>query len=388
MALSQEIRNFVMSKSLTHWKTYNDMKETSNNYCVILAGGKGRRLWPCSREERPKQFIDFFGSGRTQLQQTYDRFTKIVPPENIFVNTNEAYADIVREQLPQLSDIQLLAEPIHRNTAPSVAWCTHRIMHINPNANIIVVPSDQAIVGEERFAECVNRGLDFVAHNNRMLTMGVKPTRPEPGYGYIQMGDHLGGEVYQVKSFTEKPEREFAQMFMNSGEFFWNTGMFLANARYTLECVSKILPPVLRDFGKDCCQEEYSFEEENQYVHENFPSYPNLSIDYGILEKLPDVCMMRCDFGWADLGTWHSIYEARQKGEGDNVIVDTEAVLDNAHDNVVKLPKGRLAVISGLDGYIVAEEGNVLLICKKEDSSANIRRLINDIQLKNGEEFV
>ena len=364
------------------------MKETSNNYCVILAGGKGRRLWPCSREERPKQFIDFFGSGRTQLQQTYDRFTKIVPPENIFVNTNEAYADIVREQLPQLSDIQLLAEPIHRNTAPSVAWCTHRIIHINPNANIIVVPSDQAILGEERFAECVNRGLDFVAHNNRMLTMGVKPTRPEPGYGYIQMGDHLGGEVYQVKSFTEKPEREFAQMFMNSGEFFWNTGMFLANARYTLECVSKILPPVLRDFGKDCCQEEYSFEEENRYVHENFPSYPNLSIDYGILEKLPDVCMMRCDFGWADLGTWHSIYEARQKGEGDNVIVDTEAVLDNAHDNVVKLPKGRLAVISGLDGYIVAEEGNVLLICKKEDSSANIRRLINDIQLKNGEEFV
>lgn len=369
-------------------KTCNDMKESSNNYCVILAGGKGRRLWPCSREEYPKQFIDFFGSGRTQLQQTYDRFAKIVPPENIFVNTNEAYADLVREQLPELGDIQLLAEPIHRNTAPSVAWCTHRIVHINPNANVIVVPSDQTVIGEERFADAVNRGCEFVSRHKCMLTMGVKPTRPEPGYGYIQMGEEVEDGVYHVKSFTEKPERDFARVFMESGEFYWNTGMFLANARYSLECFCKILPTVLRNFGSDATAGSYDFEAENRFVHENFPSYPNLSIDYGILEKSDNVCMMRCDFGWADLGTWHSIYEAQQKGEGDNVVIDTDTVLDNSHDNVVKLPKGRLAVLSGLDGYIVAEEGNVLLICKKEDSSANIRRLINEIQLKKGNEFV
>lgn len=369
-------------------KTCNDMKETSNNYCVILAGGKGRRLWPCSREERPKQFIDFFGSGRTQLQQTYDRFAKIVPPENIFVNTNEAYADIVREQLPELTPIQLLAEPIHRNTAPSVAWCTHRIAHINPNANIIVVPSDQTIIGEEKFREAVERGFQFVSQNDCMLTMGVKPTRPEPGYGYIQMGEKMTDDVFRVQSFTEKPERDFARVFMESGEFYWNTGMFLASARYSIECFCKILPAVLRNFCHDCCPNGYDFEKENSYIHECFPSYPNLSIDYGILEKSDNVCMMRCDFGWADLGTWHSMYEARQKGEGDNVVVNTDAILDNAHDNVVKLPEGRLAVISGLDGYIVAEEGNVLLICRKEDSSANIRRLINEIQLKKGVEYV
>ena len=177
-------------------------------------------------------------------------------------------------------------------------------------------------------------------------------------------------------------------MFMESGEFYWNTGMFLANARHLLDSFRALLPPVLRNFDNDCCPNGYNFEEENRYIHENFPSYPNLSIDYGILEKSPDVCVMCCDFGWADLGTWHSIYEARQKGDGDNVVVDTDVVLDNARDNVIKLPKGRLAVLSGLEGFIVAEEGNVLLICKKEDSSSNIRRLINEIQLKKGNEFI
>ena len=364
------------------------MKETSNNYCVILAGGKGRRLWPCSREERPKQFVDFFGTGRTQLQQTYDRLAKILPPENIYVNTNEAYADLVREQLPELTPIQILAEPIHRNTAPSVAWCTCRIYNINPDANIIVVPSDQTVVGDEAFAGAVRRAFEFVSSNDCLLTIGVKPTRPEPGYGYIQMGEQLDTDVYRVKSFTEKPERDFARMFMESGEFYWNTGMFVASARYSLKCFCKILPVVMRNFKSIDPEGHYDFEAENRFVHENFTSYPNLSIDYGILEKSENVCMMRASFGWADLGTWHSIYEARQKGDGDNVVIDTDAVLDNAHGNVIKLPKGRLAVVSGLDGCIVAEQGNVLLICRKEDSSANIRRLINEIQLKQGNEFV
>lgn len=308
--------------------------------------------------------------------------------KTFFVNTNEAYADIVREQLPELTPIQLLAEPIHRNTAPSVAWCTRRIFNINPNANVIVVPSDQAIIGDEAFEEAVNRGFEFVAHNDYMLTIGVKPTRPEPGYGYIQMGEKVEDGVYHVRSFTEKPDRDFARVFMESGEFYWNTGMFLANARHSLECFCKILPVVIRDFDSRDANGNYDFEAENRFVHENFPSYPNLSIDYGILEKSDNVCMMGGKFGWADLGTWHSIYEARQKGDGDNVVIDTDAVLDDAHGNVIKLPKGRLAVISGLEGYIVAEEGNVLLICRKEDSSANVRRLVNEIQLKKGGKFV
>lgn len=362
------------------------MKETSNYYCVILAGGKGRRLWPTSRENFPKQFIDFFGSGRTQLQQTYDRFAKILPEENIFVDTNVNYVDLVRQQLPQVSDDRILAEPIHRNTAPSAAWALHRIKHLNAEASVIISPSDQTVLNDEAFARNVLEGLDFVTHNDCMLTMGVKPTRPEPGYGYIQLGERTVGDVYHVQSFTEKPDREFAKVFMESGEFYWNTGLFLASARCLLKRFDELLPTVLRNY--DAEHPAYDYREENQFIHDHFPLYPNQSIDYGILEKSDNVCVMKCNFGWADLGTWHSIYEAMNKGEGDNVVIDSDVVLDNSRGNVVKLPKERLAVISGLDGYIVAEKDNVLLICRKEDSSANIRRLINEIQLQKGDDFI
>ena len=202
------------------------------------------------------------------------------------------------------------------------------------------------------------------------------------------MGDKVEDGVYKVQSFTEKPERDFAKIFVDSGEFYWNTGIFLANAKCMLHCFEQLLPPVLRQYDEIHAGEEFDYEEENRYIHENFPSYPNISIDYGILEKSEQVCMMKCNFGWADLGTWHSIYEAMHKGEGDNVVIDSEVMLDDAHNNVIKLPKDRIAVISGLDGFIVAEEKNVLLICRKEDSSSNIRRLVNEIQMKKGEEFI
>ena len=362
--------------------TIND----NNNYCVILAGGKGRRLWPCSRSNYPKQFIDFFGVGRTQLQQTFDRMAKIVPADHIYINTNEEYVDLVKEQLPEVSANNILAEPIHRNTAPSMAWTNHRISMMNPNACIIATPSDQAIFNEEAFRKNVLEGLAFVAENNHFLTMGVKPTRPEPGYGYIQMGDVYSDNIYQVQSFTEKPERDFAKIFVESGEFYWNTGLFVSNVNYLRECFCKILPPVLRDYDKK--YPEFSVETENAYMKESFSSYPNISVDFGILEKPSNVCVMRCDFGWADLGTWHSIYEAMQKGEGDNVIVDSDVLMENCSNTVVKVPKGKLAVLNGLDGFIVAESDNVLLVCKKEDSSALVRKYVNEIQMKKGDEFV
>ena len=349
MALSFFICNFVNVKIM------NDMKETNNYYCVILAGGKGRRLWPTSREQHPKQFIDFFGSGQTQLQQTYERFAKILPKENIFVNTNINYLNLVKEQLPQVADDHIMAEPIHRNTAPSAAWATHRIRHINPTASIIFSPSDQTVMNEEAFKQNVIEGLQFVEENDCLLTMGVKPTRPEPGYGYIQLGERAANDVYKVQSFTEKPDRE-------------------------------LLPTVLRKLDTE--NPSFSIEDEDNYVKENFPSYPNMSIDHGILEKSENVYVMKCDFGWADLGTWHSIYEAMQKGDGDNVVIDSDVILDNSHGNVIKLPEGRMAVINGLDGYIVAEKDNVLLICKKEDSSALVKKFVNEVQMKKGEKFV
>ncbi len=364
------------------------MINNPKNYCVILAGGKGRRLWPCSRDEYPKQFVDFFGTGRTQLQQTFDRFAQLLPAENIIVCTNKEYAPLVRQQLPDLHEESLMVEPVNRGTAPSVAWADMRVCRRNTDANIIITPSDQFVLNEEMFHSDMLRALQFVEHNDMILTMGVSPTRPEPGYGYIQEGEAVEGEtdIYRVQSFTEKPERDFAKMFMESGEFLWNTGMILSNARYLNHCFRQLFPDVLNRFDNNIA--DYTIEQEMAFVNENYPAYPNLSIDQGVLERCDNVGVMRCNFGWADLGTWHAIYECMSRGEGDNVVIDSEVMLDNSHNNVIKLPHGRLGVINGLDGYIVAEEGNVLFICKKGDSSALVRKYVNEVQIKYGDAFV
>lgn len=368
-------------------QSVNTMSVNKNNYCLILAGGKGRRLWPCSREDRPKQFLDFFSTGRTLLQQTYDRMAEFIPSENIYISTNYIYGDLVKEQLPELPEINILSEPIFRNTAPSVAWATYRILHRDRDARLVVVPSDQAVFKEDVFRTDVLNGLDFVGANDCLLTMGVKPTRPEPGYGYIQVGEPSErDDVFKVKSFTEKPDRDFARMFMESGEFYWNTGLFLSNVAYLCECLKKIFPPVLRKL--EASGAEYSMERELEFIKDNFPSYPNLSIDYGILEKNENVYVMICDFGWADLGMWHSIYESLSKGEGDNVVISSRVIVEDSHNNIIKLPDDHMGIINGLDGYIVAEKGNVLLICKKEDSSALIRKYVNEVQVKYGDEFI
>lgn len=364
------------------------MKDNNkNNYCVILAGGKGKRLWPVSRENTPKQFLDFFSTGRTMLQQTYDRLTGFIPAENILVVTNAEYKSLAQEQLPQLAPENLLAEPVNRNTAPSVAWAACRIMHRNAEARIAVMPADLMIVRDDTFAEDMTTGLNWVAENSRLLTMGVRPTRPEPGYGYIQTGDgETKDNIYRVKSFTEKPEREFARMFMQSGEFFWNTGIFLASGNALRDCLTNVFPAILRKIDTD--DGAYTVEKEESYIAENFSAYPNLSIDYAILEKSENVFMMKCSFGWADLGTWHSMYETMARAEGDNVVLSKKVLLDNCRGNIIKMPDDHMAVLNGLDGYIVAEKGNVLLVCKKEDSSALIRKFMNEVQMDDGEEFM
>lgn len=363
------------------------MKISEKYFCVILAGGKGRRLWPCSREEQPKQFIDFFGAGHTLLQQTYERMLRIVPRQNIYVSTHMDYVHWVTEQLPDLPTDNILAEPVSRNTAPSVAWAAYRISHICPDAQVIITPSDQAVIDNDAFQRDVNGCLDFVAANDCLIAMGVKATRPEPGYGYIQMGDNVGLDgLYHVQSFTEKPERDFARMFVESEEFLWNSGIFLSNVRTLVTALRNILPVVLRLIDKE--GETVTLEQERLFVRDNYSKFPNLSIDNGILEQSETVYVMKCNFGWADLGTWHSIYESMQKGKDDNVVIDSEVVLEDSRDNVIKMPKGHLAVIQGLEGYIVAESGDVLLICKKGDSSALIRKYINEVRLKYGGEFV
>jgi len=359
----------------------------ARNFCVILAGGRGRRLWPASRNAFPKQFIDFFGTGKTMLQSTVDRISKIIPKENIYICTCKEYLSLVMEQLPCLPEGNVLVEPIHRNTAPSVAWADLCILRRNPEANVIVVPSDQLIIDEERFFHFVNVGLGYVSENDVLLAMGVKPTRPEPGYGYIQLGDQsCKPDVYKVKSFTEKPERDFAKMFMESGEFYWNTGIFISNVRHLLKSFESVFSIVLRDLKVG--NPDYSHDEEMAYVIENYPRFPNLSLDYAVLEKSRNVFVMKCDFGWADLGTWHAIYEAMSKVEADNVVIDSQVEMEDCHNNIIRLPKGRLGVINGLDGYIVVEQDNVLLICKKSDSSSLVKKYASEVQMKYGEEFV
>ena len=358
-----------------------------NNYCLILAGGKGKRLWPVSREDMPKQFLDFFSSGQTLLQQTYARMKRFIAPENILVATNAGYESIVKEQLPEVSPDNVLLEPVSRNTAPSVAWATFRILHRNPEARLVVVPSDQMITDEESLEGNICDALEWAACRDVLLAMGVKPTRAEPGYGYIQVGDATAADnIYKVKSFTEKPEREFARMFMESGEFYWNTGIFIASCASFRQSLEKFFPQVLRTI--DAPEVEYTVEAEEKCIEENFSAYPNLSIDYGILEKSGTVCVMQCSFGWADLGTWHSVYESMSRGDGDNVVVGKRTLLDNCHGNIVKIPDDHVAVLNGLDGYIVAEKGNVLLVCRKEDSSALVRKYAAQVQLEQGDEFV
>lgn len=343
-----------------------------DNYCVIMAGGIGSRFWPYSRKDKPKQFLDFFGMGRTLLQQTFDRYSKIVPEENIFIATNIQYEELVKEQLPQLNQNQILPEPARRNTAPCVAWASAHIQKMNPKANIIVAPADHLILKEAEFIDAITKGLEFVAQSPQLLTLGIKPNRPETGYGYIQIADEKQEDFYKVKTFIEKPQMEFAQVFVESDEFYWNSGIFLWNANTILEAFRIHMPDMYEKVMNN---------------DDNIESWPNISIDYAIMEKAENVYVQLCNFGWADLGTWGSLHEASPKDQHKNVIINGKTLLYDCNDNIIATPNGKLVVLQGLENYLVADTKNVLLICRKDDENT-IRRYVNDVQIKLGDEFV
>lgn len=349
-----------------------------NNYCVIMAGGLGSRFWPFSRNEKPKQFLDFFGTGRSLIQMTYDRFRAIVPASNILIVSNLIYKDLILEQLPEIKPDQVLLEPARRNTAPCIYYAVQRIKAINKKANIIVAPSDHLIMKEEEFINTIKAGLEFIDQNDNLLTLGIKPSRPETGYGYIQIDE---GETNprRIKTFTEKPNAELAQVFFETGEFYWNSGIFLWNLKTIDEAFNIYLPEVATKFNAG--KELYNTPNEQQFIDEMYPSCPNISIDYGIMEKAANVYVLCADFGWSDLGTWGSLYELSNKDENNNVTLKCESIFYESDDNIVALPKGKLAVIEDLNGYIVAESDNVLLICKKTDEQ-RIRQFVNDSTIK------
>ena len=337
-----------------------------------MAGGIGSRFWPYSRKDKPKQFLDFFGTGHTLLQQTFDRYSKIVPKEKIFIATNIQYEELVKEQLPNLDEDQILLEPTRRNTAPCIAWASIHIKQLNPNANIIVAPADHLILKETEFIEAITKGLEFVAKSPQLLTLGIKPSRPETGYGYIQIAEEKDGIFYKVKTFIEKPQLEFAQVFIESNEFYWNSGIFLWNVNTILKAFETHIPEI--------CETFKSYENDLEAL-------PNISIDYAIMEKAENVYVQLCNFGWADLGTWGALHEASPKDQHKNVIMKGHTLLYECKDNIIAIPKGKLAVLQGLEDYLIADTDNVLLVCRKDDENS-IRRYVNDVQVKLGDEFV
>lgn len=347
-----------------------------NNYCLILAGGNGSRLWPVSRTTYPKQFMDLLGTGRTLLQQAYDRVAQFIDPSHIYISTNVQYLPIVYEQLPQVDDVHILEEPLRRGTLASVAWGTVVIAKENPKARIFVSPSDHLIMKEADFEKDVLSAMDFVGKNACLLVTGMHPTRPETGYGYLQIDDdrQVGERIYPVRSFTEKPNEEFANIFLQEGSFYWNTGLFYFNVDVMLRKLYDLVPEYQVEIPRMMAEAEFA---DPKSVPDFFSRLPNLNVDVSILEKSDNVYMQQGHFEWADLGTWASIYDDAPGDEKGNVLLNTKAYLYESQNNIIRLPKGRTAVVKGLSDYVIAEEGEILMICPRADVAA-MRKMHTD----------
>ena len=357
----------------------------NNRYCVIMCGGVGSRFWPYSRTDLHKQFIDFFGTGRTLLQMSYDRIQGIVPKENILLVTNRRYAKLIHEQLPDISDDQILYEPARRNTAPCIAWAAYHINAKNPDAKIMVAPSDHLILKEDEYRRCILRGFDFIENRDVLLTLGIEPNRPETGYGYIQVGDECEGTVKKVKTFTEKPNLELAKVFISTGEFMWNSGMFLWPVKSILAAMRQHASDITDVFETDISA--FATDRENEYIESVFPSCPNISIDFAVMEKAPNVYVECVEFGWSDLGTWGALYDNSLKNSEGNVTQKCKALLFNSTDNIIAMKSDKLVVASGLHDYIVADADDVLLIVPKAEEQ-KIRLYVNEVKLNYGDEYL
>lgn len=359
-----------------------------NNYCVIMAGGIGARFWPMSRTSHPKQFIDILGTGETLIQQTFRRFERVCPSGNIYIVTNEIYRDLIKQQLAGISDAQILCEPTRRNTAPCVAYANYTILQRNPDANIVVAPSDHIILKEDNFIEVIESALAATAANDWLLTLGIQPSRPDTGYGYIQFDDsrHYADDdrLRKVKTFTEKPQLEMAQQFLQSGDFLWNSGIFIWSLKSIMKAFESYLPEVDSIFKEGIGI--YNTPSEKEFIANAYTICRNISIDYGIMEKATNVYVLASDFGWSDLGTWGSLYDTRPKNENGNSIVGNNVMTYDSKNCIVNMPKDKLVILQGLNDYIVVEDDNILLICRKEDEQ-HIRQFVTDVRLHKGDRF-
>jgi mannose-1-phosphate guanylyltransferase len=353
-----------------------------------MCGGVGSRFWPFSREERPKQFLDFFGSGRSLLQLTFDRVLEVVPAERILLVTNHRYADLIRTQLPEVPAENILLEPARRNTAPCICWAARHIAALDPEASIVTLPSDHLVLKEKAFHTALRRGFEFVEAADRLLTLGIKPTSPQTGYGYIQQGAPVADtpDFFKVKSFTEKPDLELAKVFLDSGEFFWNAGIFLWKAKSILDAFNLHDPETAQVF--DAGDGLYATPDEIPFIEKNFPNAPSNSIDYAIMEKARNVYVETVDLGWSDLGSWKALYETSPHDAEGNVTQNCRVLHHNCQDTIFAIDRAdRIVVASGLKDYVVADAGNALLICPIAEEQ-RIRQVVNDVKERFGDDFI
>jgi mannose-1-phosphate guanylyltransferase len=346
----------------------------STNYVVIMAGGIGSRFWPLSQPEMPKQFLDILGTGKTFLQETIERFLSICSIENILIVTNKEYKQIVIEQIPNIPEENILLEPLRKNTAPCIAYANTVINSRTKNANIVVSPSDHLITNTDKFIKIIEQGLEFVSNNDALLTIGITPTRPETGYGYIQINsdEKKSKNILRVKTFTEKPNEELAKFFLKSGDFYWNSGIFMWNLNTINKSFEKYMPEVFYLF-KEYKEKYYNSSEQLSYV---YSECPNISIDYGIMEKADNVYVIKADFGWSDLGTWGSLYENSKKDSSNNVILGKNVYLQNSFGNYINLSNNTIAVINGVNNLIIVEHDGKILISDK-NKEQDIKLLVN-----------
>lgn len=356
---------------------------TNNTFVIIMAGGVGSRFWPYSRKSHPKQFLDVLGVGKSLLQLTYHRFLNVCPKENIYIVSNEAYFDIIKEQLPALTNDQILLEPNQRNTAPCIAYASYKIATKNPEAITVVTPADHAVFMEDEFVKTCKTAVDFAEKAGQLVTIGIKPSRPETGYGYIQFIES-DDVVKKVKTFTEKPQLELAKTFIESGDFVWNAGIFIWQVKSIMASFEMFLPEISETF--DAISDTYYTDHEKEKIAWAYARTKSISIDYGVMEKADNVHVVLGDFGWSDLGSWSSLHEYHDK-DADGNVVDGNAMLYESNDCIIRSPENKLVVVQGLEGYLVADCDDVLMICNKDDEK-KIRSIVNDVKSEKGEKYI
>lgn len=361
----------------------------SHRYAIIMAGGVGTRFWPMSTTLHPKQFLDILGTGETLLQNTYKRMLRVCENNNIYVVTSSAYKDLVKEQLPHIKTENILCEPARKNTAPCVAYASYKIHKRDPKAVTVVTPSDHLVKKEDTFVKAINSCFEKAAHQDCLITLGIKPTRPDTGYGYIQF---IGSDkqekdkrIHKVKTFTEKPNHEMAGFFMESGDFLWNSGIFVWSTNSILNAMEKHDPELANVFKEGW--DVYNTGNEAAFIERAYSTCKNISIDYSVMEKAQNVYVRSSIFGWSDLGTWGSLYAHINKDEQGNALVGKNIITYDSKNCIVQVPREKLVVLQGLEDYIVVESEGVLMICKKQDEQ-QIRNFVNDVKVKKGEKFV